>query len=162
MWALLFDMLIKIASFSLLKVLGSSKGVFSPMQLGSLWRELVKPHSLPPALPPPFLWEERQHLDARAGCTLSASFACLGSACPWERMLCFCPMWGVLCMPSCVRDGVTRGLSWQHSHVNCGPNPHPSCKHQRGCYSRWVRATLWTLLFFLCIVTGIEKREVYL
>lgn len=67
------------------------------------------------------------------------------------------PHVGVLCMPSCVRDGVGEGLSWQHSHVNCGPNPHPSCKHQRGCYSSWVRATLWTLLLFLCIVTGIER-----
>lgn len=109
-------MLIKIASFPLLKVLGSSKGVFSPMQLGSLWRELVKPHSLPPALPPPFLWEERQHLDARAGCTLSASFACLGSACPWERML-YCtlsewPQASAPCGEFCACP-VVSGMEWQ-------------------------------------------------
>ena len=72
-----------------------------------------------------------------------------------------CPVWGVLCTPSCVRDGVTRGLSWQHSHVSCRPNTHPSCKHQRRWYSRWVIATLQTLLFFLCVVTGIEKRGLF-
>ena len=148
------------------KILGSSEGVFSPMHLSSLWRELVRPTLLPPSFPmggkvtfPHKSWVHPQHLLPRLGS------ACLWGGCsiaPFWMATGPCPVWGVLCLPRCVRGGVTRGLSWQHTHISHGPHPHPSCKHQRGWYSVWVIATLWTLLFFLCVVTGIEKREVYL